>query len=289
MEIVENNLRYFSCPLCKSDSITFQGKIKAANPTYYSTIKIQLFNSSELWQCGQCKSSFIQNAVSEQDAINLYSRGSSEERWTKLPFEKVKTDTVISKLTPLLKNGIKILDIGCGSGSFLDFAKAKGCQTYGVEYSNSSLENIIRKGHIGFSSVSEVNEKFDIITAFDVIEHVYDVPEFLDICKTKLSFKGYLVFLTGNISCDSAIISKSNWWYVSYPEHIVFPSKKYFVSYSGLEVFDWISTYHSTVDQNSGFLKKLKIFSKKCLLMKNYNGHPSSNPDHALIILGQAK
>lgn len=289
MEIIENNVRHYSCPLCKSNSITFQGEIRANAPIYYSTTKIQLSNYPELWKCDKCKSSFIQNAVPEEDSIRLYSMGSSEERWTKLPFEEGKTETVISKLTSLLKDGDKVLDIGCGSGNFLDFAQARGCETHGVEYSISSLRNVNDKGHIGLSRLDEVSQKFDLITAFDVIEHLYDVPNFLNVCKTKLSSEGYLVFLTGDISCNSAMISQSNWWYVSYPEHIVFPSKEYFISYSGFKVTDWISTYHSTADQSSSLLKILKTFFKRRVLMKSYNGHPSPNPDHTLIILRQAK
>jgi SAM-dependent methyltransferase len=284
MKIIENNLRYSSCPLCKSDLITFQGQIKSANPTYYSTIEIQLSNYSELWQCEQCKSSFIQNAVPEEDAIKLYSQGSSEKRWTKLPFEKAKTNTVISKLTSLLKNGDKVLDIGCGSGSFLDFAKVRGCETYGVEYSYSSLENIVRNGHIGFSSLSEVNQVFDVITAFDVIEHLYDVPNFLEICTSKLSLNGYLVLLTGDIACNSSKAAESNWWYVQYPEHIVFPSKKIFMDYSGLEIADWITTYHAPSAHSNFLLNSMKGFLR-VIQKKIYDGNPSFSADHYLVFL----
>jgi 2-polyprenyl-3-methyl-5-hydroxy-6-metoxy-1,4-benzoquinol methylase len=285
MEVIENNFRHSFCPLCQSDLINFQGTVKYDTPTYYSTIKIRLSNIPELWKCERCKSSFIQNIITEQDAIRLYSHGSSEERWTSLPFEQIKTNAIISKLKPHLEKGVKVLDIGCGSGSLLDFAKARGCQTYGVEYSISSLTNILENGHIGFSSLSKVDTIFDIITAFDVIEHLYDFSSFLNICKTKIASGGCLIFLTGDISCNSARVSKSDWWYVSYPEHILFPSKTYFINYSGLEVVDWVSTYHSKYDQDRSTLKALKKFVKENLLMKTFNGSPSPDPDHALIIL----
>jgi SAM-dependent methyltransferase len=281
---IKNDLRHEFCPACKSNVTFLKGIIKFEHPIYYSTTQVKLKNSSELWECEQCMSSFIQNSVHEKDAIKLYSEGSSQERWTKLTFEKSRTKSVISSLTSYLSPGLKILDVGCGSGNFLDFAKKKKCKTYGVEYSISSREHITQKGHISCSSLLDINETFDIITAFDVIEHIYDVPLFLNACKSRLASGGYLILLTGDISCISSKISRSNWWYVKYPEHIVFPSKKYFIDYSGFQLEEWIRIYHSPDAQ----VNLLKCTAKTILNLirnKRYNGSPSFVYDHCLIIL----
>jgi SAM-dependent methyltransferase len=285
MKTIENTLRHQACPLCHFSSISFQGTIDVEIPTYYSTTQIELSKIPELWKCQECESSFTQNAIHEEDAIKLYSQGSPQVRWTNLPFEKAKTSLVISKLESLLNPGTRVLDIGCGSGTFLDFAKARGCQTHGVEYSNSSLEKIVQRGHKGFSDLSKVNDVFDVITAFDVVEHLYDVSHFLETCKSMLSPGGYLVLLTGDISCDSAKKSKSNWWYTQYPEHIVFPSKRFITLYSDLEVQDWVATYHAppTIQRNF-FLNLLRVFLDK-IRRRTYCGYPSLSPDHYLVVL----
>jgi SAM-dependent methyltransferase len=284
MLATDNNLRFSSCPLCQSTSITFSGIIRFKDPTLYSTIPIRLKNDSELWQCSECESSFIQNVIQEMDAANLYSHGTSEDRWLGTRFEEAKTKIVTDKLEFLLKDAKKTLDVGCGSGNFLDFAKRLGCQTFGVEYSRTSLENIVQRGHQGFSSLDEVNETFDIITAFDVIEHLYDVPHFLKVCNSKLAAGGYLILLTGDVGCKSSKLSGSNWWYVQYPEHIVFPSKKFFTSYKNMEFIDWIPTYHSPVVQKNKFLSIAKILVN-LVRYRIYNGDPTITPDHCLIIL----
>jgi hypothetical protein len=118
MLLIENDLRYSCCPLCASKAILCQGTLKFTTPAYYSTTKIQLKKYSELWSCDKCQSSFIQNAVLEQDVIKLYSQGASEERWTTKPFEQSKTETVISELKVLLEDGFSVLDVGCDSGNF---------------------------------------------------------------------------------------------------------------------------------------------------------------------------
>jgi SAM-dependent methyltransferase len=284
MKIIENDLRHQVCPLCYCSSISFIGAINVDTPTYYSTTQIQLSRIPELWKCQECESSFTQNIIYEEDTIKLYSQGSSQLRWTNLEFENAKTSQVISKLELLLKPGIRVLDIGCGSGTFLDFAKARGCNTSGVEYSYSSLANIVKKDHVGFSSLSQVDETFDMIAAFDVIEHLYDVPNFLESCKSKLSSEGCLALLTGDISSRSSAMAQSNWWYVKYPEHVVFPSRKYFLHYTDLKISDWIATFHTPGFQPNfllGLLKRVFNFMRN----KKYNGTPPYGPDHCLIIL----
>lgn len=284
MIIVENKLSYEVCPLCHCKDISSQGGIIVDSPTYFSSIEIELSKKPELWKCQECNSSFTHNAVCEEDAIKLYSQGSSEERWTKLPFEKSKTPLVVSKLNAFLKPGTKVLDVGCGSGTFLDFAKAKGCKTFGIEYSYKSLENISQSGHQGFSDLRQVDESFDLITAFDLIEHLYDLPSFIKSCTSKLSSGGSLILLTGDIASKVSTTCASSWWYVKYPEHIVFPSKKYFVKYSGLEIVSWISTNHAPISPSKFLFSLLKAIIK-ILQGKNYDGYSSFNPDHCLVIL----
>jgi cyclopropane fatty-acyl-phospholipid synthase-like methyltransferase len=284
MELINNDVRYESCPLCQSNSIIFQGTIHPNIPAYYSTTKIKLSKLSELWLCKNCKSSFVQNSVSQVDSVRLYTQGDSEKVWTKQSFEESRTQPTISKIKKFLSPGAKILDVGCGSGNFLDFAKSQGCITSGVEYSASSLEEIIKNGHLGFSNLDRVSGTFDIITAFDVIEHLYDVPGFIKKCRANLTQDGYIIILTGDISCRQSKIAKANWWYVRFPEHIIFPSLKYYINYSGLLLIDWFRTYHSPNAQFKFITTITRIFLK-LIQKKIYDGHPPLSHDHCLIIL----
>ena len=281
---VNNNLRHNSCPLCKSNLITFRGPIACENPTYFSTVIVELVNQPELWSCSTCLSSFVQNSVCEKDAIDLYTRGSSSERWTVLNFEKSKTTEIVNFFELILEPNLKVLDIGCGSGNFLDFALNKGCITHGVEYSQTSLQEIERKGHVAFSDLDQVKQSYDLITAFDLIEHLYDVPKYLQTCNEKLSSNGCLAILTGDVSSLSFRISKSNWWYAKYPEHIVFPSKNYFINYSGLMLSSWNNTYHAPEAKFNPIVSLTKVVIK-LLIKSSYNGVPSVGTDHSLILL----
>jgi cyclopropane fatty-acyl-phospholipid synthase-like methyltransferase len=140
------------------------------------------------------------------------------------------------------------------------------------------------KGHKPYASLEETPGGYDIITAFDLIEHLYAVPEFLKNCREKLSAKGRLVILTGNIGSFSAVMAGSHWWYAQYPEHIVFPSKKFFKENSGYGIERWILTYASKGYKFPLSRQWLGI-QNTILRRQTFSGLPSIGPDHVLAVL----
>nr|WP_290224457.1 class I SAM-dependent methyltransferase [Trichocoleus desertorum] len=283
MEQIRNNLWQTQCPLCDAHPIHKVGDINYFSPVYYSSEKVSMLLEPELWKCGICNSAFVQNAVPEETSISLYKQGNTEKRWSSMPFEQSRTSVILKALERFLRKNARVLDIGCGAGDFLDFARNTGCHTFGVEYSLVGLDLVKKKGHIAFSDLKEANGLFEVITAFDLVEHLYNLPQFMEMCLEKLSPNGCLLFLTGDISCFWAQFTGSNWWYVRYPEHIVFPSKKYFELHPKLQLVDWIPTYASPVYQQP-MLSAAKAITK-ALRGGDYSGLPSIGSDHILVIL----
>ena len=90
-----------------------------------------------------------------------------------------------------------ILDVGCSSGVFLDIAKKRGFETFGVELNKSEYKIAKDKGHQVHNELLEninFDKKFDVITMWDVFEHLKDGKFYLNHMKTLLSKKG-LIFL----------------------------------------------------------------------------------------------
>ncbi len=76
----------------------------------------------------------------------------------------------------------KILDIGCGDGSFLMFLKEHGYYNiHGMDPSNQSIAELKKKGIDGQTGSAfddnkkELEGKFDVVTFTAVIEHIYDL------------------------------------------------------------------------------------------------------------------
>jgi len=79
--------------------------------------------------------------------------------------------------------GLKLLDVGCGHGEFLYWAKQAGFDIAGVDFNERSLafaREILGLAEIYNCTVSDVRSRFgtecfDVITMFEVLEHV-DAP-----------------------------------------------------------------------------------------------------------------
>ena len=281
--LVDNYIRYNRCPLCGASKIGKLGDIEYFQPLIFSSKEIFLKKTPELWKCGKCKSGFTQYAIPAPEAARLYESGAGGERWISKPFEEEKPRQVIRVLEAIFTPDCRVLDVGCNTGELLDFARSRGSITSGVEYSAASREIVEAKGHGCFAAFDEVDGKYDVITAFDLVEHLYDVSSFLSECRNKLNENGLLIILTGNFSCFSARMTGPEWWYVRYPEHIVFPSKHYFHSLSQFAMVKWVNTYAATK-----FLSSLR--DKASSLVKgiqrgNYMALPSLVPDHVLVVL----
>lgn len=105
----------------------------------------------------------------------------------------------ISILQKYKKKGT-LLDFGCGTGWFLELAK-KYYDSYGIEFSDQLREHLDKKYNIkAFKDMSKLpkNLKFDIITAFDVIEHVESPISFLRMIKKYLKKDGIALIYTPN-------------------------------------------------------------------------------------------
>jgi len=275
-----------SCPLCNSEAISFLGDIAYVQPVLFSTSKVELNLTPQLWKCRSCLSWFTQNIFNQEDAEKLYSQGAAGERWSRVPFNEQKHRSILEVLKGISGDGVELLDVGCNTGELLDFVKEQGCETSGVEFSSSSRDVLRSKGHTAYASMealTKLEKKFDVITAFDLIEHLYDVPKFITMCTDLLNDGGVLIIMTGDQSSLSARFCGEKWWYLKYPEHIVFPSRSYFESLSGLELINWLPTYAS-LSYDYPFLVRFRAIAAS-ILKKVYVGLPSIGSDHALIVL----
>ncbi len=281
---IENHVRHDVCPVCCSPEIVQVGALDCRGRIRFSSCIIQLSRIPELWRCVSCSSGFVQNAIDESKSRQLYSIGAAGERWSNRLFDQNKTRIVVSRFKALLQPGIRLLDVGANTGELLDFAKQAGCLTVGLEYSDSSRLILRDRGHTSHASFAEVGSGYDVITAFDLVEHLYDVPGFLQSCHERLVDGGYLVILTGDIQAPSARLAAEHWWYTQYPEHIVFPSRTYLGNLPMFRMQSLYRTYASVGYQRASSLGLAQLLRKR-LQGACYNGLPSLGADHILAVL----
>lgn len=104
-------------------------------------------------------------------------------------------------------SGLRLLDIGCGAGLLCEPFTRLGAQVIGVDPSASNIAAAklhAEKGHLSIdyrcTTIEEIDarERFDIVLAMEVVEHVVDVGAFLDRCASMLKPGGMMVVSTLN-------------------------------------------------------------------------------------------
>ncbi len=137
-----------------------------------------------------------------------------------------------------------LLDVGCASGAFLRTMRDSGWQIQGVDPAasqylraqrtlgeNACLQQcVLQEAHLP--------TKFDLVTMWDVLEHVVDPVKFLSLAASHLKDGGYLMLNVPRIDSIAARILGSR-WPVLLAEHLCYftvPSLRICGEASGLEL-----------------------------------------------------
>lgn len=123
------------------------------------------------------------------------------------------------------KSGGKLLDIGCSIGLFLNEARIAGFDTTGVElnsacakYARSHFKLTVHSGHL--KDIAFEAGSFDVVTLYDVLEHIPDLYGILADIRNILTPNGLLVVQSPNLDSLMAELTKSTWTWLSPPDHL---------------------------------------------------------------------
>ena len=121
----------------------------------------------------------------------------------------------------------RLLDVGCAKGDFLGVAKDSGFEVSGVEVSEyAALEAKEKYGipvEIGTLEQARFEEaSFDIITLWDVIEHLPNPHDTISYVSRFLKPGGFFFVSTGDISSMYARTIGKHWHLMTPPEHLFF-------------------------------------------------------------------
>ena len=131
----------------------------------------------------------IGRALDSQEIFDIY-----------LPYQEAR----VKRLEHILRPDMKVLDIGCSAGHFMHALKDRVQECIGLEYNIENAEFIKEKLGLKVYStpINETDlplEYFDLITAFQMFEHVDKPFEFLHNISKYLKKDGYLCIETTNV------------------------------------------------------------------------------------------
>jgi 2-polyprenyl-3-methyl-5-hydroxy-6-metoxy-1,4-benzoquinol methylase len=121
--------------------------------------------------------------------------------------------------------GRRVLDVGCGNGEFLTWARELGWSCYGLEIDPAAAQLARDSGvEIIGSDIDQLDESylaaFDAVTAAHVIEHVYDPMALLRQCLRVLRPGGYFWVETPNSKSFGYAQYGAHWRGLEAPRHL---------------------------------------------------------------------
>ena len=124
--------------------------------------------------------------------------------------------------------GRRLLDFGCGNGLFLDLARKRGFECYGVDLAEDAVERARKKGHRAYLGSPTQHAEiaaggFDVITMWSVLAHLAEPVEDLTMLRRLLAPDGVLLILTVNAN-SLALKRRLERWGGFTPNHLLFSS-----------------------------------------------------------------
>jgi len=237
-------IKYTSCPICNAGCIRAELSVKD-----YTVSK----KNFEIWICDNCDLKYT-DEVPDQKAIGKYYQSSNyiSHSDTKVGFinkmyHKVRTHTLktkrklVQKMTN--KSEGKILDIGCGTGAFLNNMQQAGWQITGLEPDESAVKTANSLYNISPKTPEELfslpANSFDAITMWHVLEHVHQLQEYIQKLKSLIKADGVIFIAVPNYQSYDAAVYGAHWAAYDVPRHLYHFSPKSMeklVSLHGLKI-----------------------------------------------------
>lgn len=172
------------CKICGSENtdIIYNDLIRDGGLGQYTKKPIKIF------QCKNCDVIWHDNEIADvkeyyetEEYRNELEGSSEEEKFYEL-HDKETLDKLNYTGTTIFRNKV-VADIGCGCGAFLDYISGVAREVVAVEPSLKYRNIMSRKGFSTYSYADEAKKlyanKIDVITSFDVIEHVQSPESFI--------------------------------------------------------------------------------------------------------------
>jgi len=180
-------------------------------------------------KCQDCNLIFISPRPSAAEIKHLYTDEHAvlyaDAQFQFGRFKRMIAAQSLAKIRNYRKSG-SLLEVGPGSGFFLQEACNWGYEPYGIELNPIEARWIIEKlripcENVALNEASFGGKQFDIIYHNDVLSHLYDPIGVFCEMNRALKKDGLLVFETGNI----ADVDQKYYKYLSqflYPDHLFF-------------------------------------------------------------------
>jgi 2-polyprenyl-3-methyl-5-hydroxy-6-metoxy-1,4-benzoquinol methylase len=258
-----SKIENISCPLCQNNGSNQKHRI----------------GSWQIVQCAKCELIYVNPRLEKRELLKIYSSNYFDNRevgyyhYTEnKPLRKENFQKWVHDALPFFSNtpSIKALDIGCAAGYCLEVFDELRWKPYGIEL-DKDLAAALRKN--SFTIFDEplnrldISEKFHFISLFDVIEHLADLRENMQMLQSLLREDGIIVLVTPNYGSWQRKLFGTKWFQFKPIEHINYFDRKSLQKLAKENSFDIVTIKNSGQFCDIAFLEnRLKKYRFQFLL-----------------------
>jgi len=217
----ENLMENIDCVVCGESN----------NSPYYESVqnRLKIGETFKIVQCNNCGFKYlnprptIESIKEYYDVEEYHPHKISKESLIDKIYLKVRDININAKkkiLNKLSHQNKSLLDVGCGTGEFIEAMKKDSWDAAGMETAKEARDIANRDDIKIYDDLKNINDKFHIITLWHVLEHMHDVPELMDNLNRLLADDGYLIIAVPNIDSIDAKFYKEQWIALDTPRHL---------------------------------------------------------------------
>jgi 2-polyprenyl-3-methyl-5-hydroxy-6-metoxy-1,4-benzoquinol methylase len=188
-------------------------------------------NGCDIWQCRSCglgraeSTGFDPQTYYTGDYFSGHRRDGYSDYRAAEPVLRREFARSVELIHACCRAG-RLLDLGCAYGFFLKEAE-RYFEVAGIELADEAAEYCRRSGLNVLSGVADDTTmarigEVDVITLFDVIEHLPQPHETLALCHRYLRPGGVIVITTGDFASPLARLAGARWRLMTPPQHLWF-------------------------------------------------------------------
>ena len=208
------------CPVCNSHN-------------FHSVLEVKdRLVSSEVFTIVECSDCLLRFTNPRPDSNDLPKYYESEEYISHTNkgnslinriYKLARVFTLRSKRKLIEKSASKktLLDIGCGTGHFINYCTDHNWEVTGVEPDSNARNLASSSGVVVHDHINKIaGQQFDVITLWHVLEHLPDLTATITKIKTLLKENGKLIIAVPNYLSKESSIFEEFWAAYDVPRHL---------------------------------------------------------------------
>ncbi len=205
------------CPLCQSQDVSLlyaSNLPEQRSGSRYDCTSFGLGLHPDIFRCRSCSFVFNEPATGELDHLEEYAQTEDPDYLDQKLSRRLTYDRELERIEAHAA-GRELLDVGCYAGFFLEQARERDYDVAGVEPSIWGARHAAEKlGLDVFNGPIEAfrtERRFDVVTMWDVIEHLENPLEVLRTVHRLMHPGGVLAFTTHNLDSLAARLMRGRY------------------------------------------------------------------------------